>query len=72
MQRQQQEERKQRKRKAAEPGAGAGAPGSKPAWEGAHPWRPFDREKDMQGTQKLSSADVMKKAGSLTGRFAAG
>ena len=39
-------------------------------WEGKHPWRPFDREKDLNIASKpASKEDLLKKAGSLTGRF---
>ncbi|KAL0052999.1 hypothetical protein WJX82_011271 [Trebouxia sp. C0006] len=39
-------------------------------WEGKHPWRPFDREKDLNIASKPANKDeLLKKAGSLTGRF---
>ena len=39
-------------------------------WKGKHPWRPFDREKDLNvGAKPVSQQDLLKKAGSLTGRF---
>ena len=40
------------------------------SWKGKHPWRPFDREKDMNiGPKPVTQQDLLKKAGSLTGRF---
>eukprot|EP00873_Tetraselmis_striata_P017624 jgi/Tetstr1/437888/TSEL_002841.t1 len=43
-------------------------------WEGKHPWRPFDREKDLgtSGSLKPKSAkEIMEKSGSLGSRFGA-
>ena len=73
-QKKQERERKEHKRKAKEAaGSAAPAAAAKPEWAGAHPWRPFDREKDMKASaKKLSSADMLKKTGSLAGRFASG
>lgn len=74
----QHQEKKSKKRKAA---TVAGADNKqkqvqkdqkeqKDTWEGKHPWRPFDREKDLNiGAKPVSQADLLKKAGSLTGRF---
>ncbi len=38
-------------------------------WEGKHPWRPFDRDRDLQQAPKNSAHDVIKKAGNLSSRF---
>jgi len=42
-------------------------------WEGSHPWRPFDREKDMQASVKpRNQEEFVKQMGSLAGRFGGG
>ncbi|KAK9813685.1 hypothetical protein WJX73_003743 [Symbiochloris irregularis] len=65
---QQEQARKERKRKSKEAGTSAAEAATKPAWAGAHPWRPFDREKDMQpSAKKLTSQDMLKKTGTLAG-----
>eukprot|EP00884_Botryococcus_braunii_P023488 jgi/Botrbrau1/9823/Bobra.0313s0002.1 len=48
--------------------------GEKQEWEGVHPWRPFDREKDLLAGPPCPSGkeDMMKKAGNLAGRFSSG
>ena len=64
-------EKKMKKRKAKEVEGGASGQGSKEgAWEGKHPWRPFDREKDLNiASRPVTQDELLKKAGSLTGRF---
>ena len=64
-------EKKIKKRKAKEVEGKASEGGPKEgAWEGKHPWRPFDREKDLNiAARPVSQEDLLKKAGSLTGRF---
>lgn len=74
-------QKKAKRQKTAAAGAGAGA-GGRPAagplvkpsddWDATkHPWRPFDREKDLlppsQG--KATAADLMKNSGNLKARF---
>ena len=46
-----------------------GAP--KPVWEGAHPWRPFDRDKDLDLKPKAANPDqLIRQAAAMTaGRF---
>lgn len=75
----QHQEKKSKKRKADTTGHDVGA--SKQAakskmqaddgnWKGSHPWRPFDREKDLNiGPKPVNQQELLKKAGSLTGRF---
>lgn len=38
-------------------------------WEANHPWRPFDRDKDLQTTKPRNQAELMKKMGDLSSRF---
>jgi hypothetical protein len=43
-------------------------------WVGNHPWRPFDRERDLGGSASLkpkSAEDILKKSGTLSSRFGA-
>ena len=63
-------EKKIKKRKSKEVD-GASSQGSKEsAWEGKHPWRPFDKEKDLNiASRPVTQDELLKKAGSLTGRF---
>ena len=62
-------EKKVKKRKAKEV-EGNGDNAKQGAWEGKHPWRPFDREKDLNiASRPVSQEDLLKEAGSLTGRF---
>ena len=43
---------------------------SAPKWEGNHPWRPFDREKDLDVSGKpADQKQFMSKVGDLSGRF---
>lgn len=75
----QHQEKKSKKRKsdATEPGSAKSkqAPDSKTQgvdsnWKGTHPWRPFDREKDLNfGPKPVDQQELLKKAGSLHGRF---
>lgn len=64
-------EKKLKKRKAKEVEGGPSGQGSKEgAWEGKHPWRPFDREKDLNiASRPVTQDELLKKTGSLTGRF---
>lgn len=68
-----QKRRSEKKRKKAEDGSrasGAGAGGEDASWVGAHPWRPFDREKDLNiGPKPVSKEDILKRAGTLGSRF---
>ena len=60
---------KKRRQEAGVQQAGA----EKEAWEGAHPWRPFDRERDMGASLRPASReDMLKQTGSLTNRFSGG
>jgi len=62
-------EKKVKKRKAAAV-EGKSVADRQGEWEGKHPWRPFDREKDLNIASKPANKDeLLKKAGSLTGRF---
>ena len=39
-------------------------------WVGNHPWRPFDRERDLQTSSKpTNQAEFLTQMGDLTGRF---
>ncbi|KAK9869043.1 hypothetical protein WJX84_007358 [Apatococcus fuscideae] len=40
-------------------------------WEGKHPWRPFDRERDLNSSRVApqNAQDLLKKQGALSGRF---
>ena len=64
LQKQQKDERRAKKA-AGQPAAagsmGQGTPG--------HPWRPFDRDKDLGQRPKAASAAAMKGVGSLSSRF---
>ena len=53
--------------------AAAGAD-KKPDWAGSHPWKPFDRDKDLevQLTRPKGAADLLKSAGALSSRFSGG
>jgi hypothetical protein len=62
--------KKERKRKAGE-GAAAAKDAPDESWVGSHPWRPFDREKDLNiGPKPVSQKEIMQKAGTLGSRFA--
>lgn len=61
------EEEKEKKRAAkAAKKAGKDVKGGteKETWEGDHPWRPFDREKDLEigGSKPKSALDMAKAA----------
>lgn len=43
--------------------------GQEQEWEGSHPWRPFDREKDLQATKPKNQAELVRQMGDLTSRF---
>lgn len=67
-----QKRRSEKKRKAAEDGkpAAAGVGGEDASWVGSHPWRPFDREKDLNiGPKPVSKEAILKSAGTLGSRF---
>ncbi|KAL0031255.1 hypothetical protein WJX77_011655 [Trebouxia sp. C0004] len=62
-------EKKVKKRKAAAV-EGKSVADRQGEWEGKHPWRPFDREKDLNIASKPANQDeLLQKSGSLTGRF---
>lgn len=71
-QKQQDKETKGQKRKAADidkPPSSADAD-----WSGKHPWRPWDRDKDLevQVQRPKAAADLLKAAGNLSSRFSSG
>jgi len=43
-------------------------------WVGKHPWRPFDRDKDLevQMQRPKGAADLLKAAGAPSSRFSGG
>lgn len=47
------------------------AGGGKEEWAGAHPWKPWDRDKDLNvpASKPKGAADLLKAAGSLASRF---
>lgn len=49
-----------------------GSAGKEAEWEGSHPWRPFDRDKDLQTTKPKNQAELVKQMGDLTSRFGSG
>ena len=57
-------------------GAGQGAPGTadRPAWASNHPWRPWDRDRDLEIKPAGQTAEGAAKSAqaSLSGRFGAG
>jgi hypothetical protein len=58
----------EKKRKRDKEGRKTGEDSSE--WEGSHPWRPFDREKDLKVSVKPRNQDeFVKQMGSLAGRF---
>lgn len=63
--------RKAEEKQAAAAGKAAGAGGdADDSWKGVHPWRPFDRDKDLIAGPRLGDKDqLMKAAGNLTSRF---
>jgi hypothetical protein len=52
----------------------AGAAAAKQDWEGAHPWKPWDRDKDLNApaSKPKGTSDLLKAAGSLSNRFSSG
>lgn len=72
----QHQERLKKKQEKVKKDKASGAPSAASApsadWEGNHPWRPFDREKDLQQGPKGDAKDVLKRAGKLSSRFASG
>lgn len=70
-----QEQKKKRRRKAAEEAGGKKAAGADAddSWVGNHPWRPFDRDRDLAfGPKAVSKEELLKKAGTLDSRFGGG
>ncbi len=73
---------KKKKRLAAAPAGGSAvAPAAAPppaapaaaAWAGAHPWRPFDRDRDLDaGPRPVSKEELLRKSGKLGDRFGGG
>ncbi|BDA44900.1 probable DnaJ homolog subfamily C member 5 at C-terminar half [Coccomyxa sp. Obi] len=63
--------KKEKKRKAEDSDRGK-SEGDKDTWDPkVHPWRPFDREKDLNiGPKVVTKEELMKKAGTLDSRFA--
>ena len=63
-----QEKKKEKKKKKGT--TAAPVEGATEEWEGSHPWRPFDRDRDLQiGSRPTSQAALMKQMGNLSGRF---
>ncbi|EIE21657.1 DnaJ-domain-containing protein [Coccomyxa subellipsoidea C-169] len=64
------EKRKKKKQKLEEKSKAKAEPSED--WDpSSHPWRPFDREKDLNmGPKSLSKEEMLKKAGTLDSRFA--
>eukprot|EP00775_Hariotina_reticulata_P013672 gene13672-13794_t len=64
------------KEKTAEKAKDSKAPaaGADEGWVGKHPWKPFDREKDLevQFQRPKGTADLLKAAGALSSRFSGG
>lgn len=44
----------------------------KEEWEGAHPWKPWDREKDLSAGRKNVNLDQENMAQGLSTRFSSG
>ncbi|KAG0464090.1 hypothetical protein HPP92_019725 [Vanilla planifolia] len=61
VQKHQEERGKQQKRKSKEPVKGE--------WEGSHPWKPWDREKDLAANRQRVNLDADNMARGLTSRF---
>lgn len=63
--------KKEKKRKIEDQGREK-SEGDKDTWDPkVHPWRPFDREKDLNiGPKVVTKEELMKKAGTLDMRFA--
>uniref|UniRef100_A0A061SI49 DnaJ-like protein n=1 Tax=Tetraselmis sp. GSL018 TaxID=582737 RepID=A0A061SI49_9CHLO len=75
LEKQEQDKKDKKKRKRKDKDAGGAEPEAEPQedWVGKHPWRPFDRERDLGPTLKAKSAqDLVKQAGSLSSRFGSG
>lgn len=50
------------------PGAHGAAEGDD--WAGKHPWKPWDRDKDLGAAPKpRTAADLLKQTGALSSRF---
>eukprot|EP00891_Asterochloris_glomerata_P008158 jgi/Astpho2/8158/Aster-03090 len=62
-----------RNEKAAKQKQPATAAQEDTSWVGQHPWRPFDRERDLGIAPKpVGKEELLKSAGSLSGRFGGG
>ncbi|KAM7507596.1 hypothetical protein LguiA_018049 [Lonicera macranthoides] len=57
-----------KKKKAKQEGEG----GAKEEWEGQHPWKPWDREKDLTAGRLNVKLDAENMAQGLTSRFSSG
>lgn len=68
----QDEKKKKKKRKAEEQSKGKTDAAAADEWDPTvHPWRPFDREKDLNiGPKVVSKEELLKKSGTLDSRFA--
>lgn len=64
-------EKKEKDKGAKRPAAAAG---SKEEWASSHPWKPWDRDKDLNASasKPKGAADLLKAAGSLSNRFSSG
>lgn len=53
---------------------GAGAAEGDGDWAGKHPWRPWDRDKDLEkaASKPKAPTDLLKAAGTLSSRFSSG
>lgn len=71
---QQQEPTKKKRKKGDKAAAGAGAKQQQDWDPTQHPWRPFDREKDLGPglDAKANPADLLKNAKALGSRFSGG
>jgi len=45
---------------------------AKEEWEGQHPWKPWDREKDLTAGRKIVNFDSENLAQGLSSRFSSG
>ena len=69
----QKQKKQARNEKAAKQKQPATAAQEDMSWVGQHPWRPFDRERDLGIAPKpVGKEELLKSAGSLSGRFGGG
>ncbi len=69
----QKQKKQARNEKAAKQKQPATAAQEDTSWVGQHPWRPFDRERDLGIAPKpVGKEELLKSAGSLSGRFGGG